>query len=260
VADIVAADRRELALFVAAAEARLEELDAASAVPAPGSAAEDVPTRTWRRRASVALPVVPLVGALAVSAAAATGALPLRHTDRPTVSPPATAGAAVAPASQDSLESSFRHFVDVLDGNPSADQVLAAADRLHEQLAHLIADAPANPKRAAAIARLLSMEQSLLMEAQPPGAAAVLDETRRLAARLSTIVPSLSPTAVPTLVVPLPAPTTTDHHTAKSSPSPTPSKKSSAPAPSPSSTPPSQSSTSSPSDRPAVDPFGALPY
>ena len=83
-ADIVDGDRRELAAFLRRSRTRLPEPtvvttgagvvepdvtpDVHAAVPGP---------RSWRRRALISLPAVPLVGALAMSAAAGAGLLPL---------------------------------------------------------------------------------------------------------------------------------------------------------------------------------------
>jgi hypothetical protein len=71
--DILEGDRRELARFLRLADDQLRQLEhAAVAVPA-----EPVPADVrWRRRAIVTLPAIPLVGALAVSAAAVMGVLP----------------------------------------------------------------------------------------------------------------------------------------------------------------------------------------
>src|SRR3954462_2284004 len=67
--DIVQGDRNEIAQFRRLAESRLLGLQ-------EGAAAEPE-SRRWRRRALVALPAVPLVGAMALSAAAVTGVLPV---------------------------------------------------------------------------------------------------------------------------------------------------------------------------------------
>ncbi len=183
--DIIEADRAELARFARVANIRLEGLDR----PRPKAPARPA----WRRRVAVALPVVPVVGAMALSAAAATGVLPVPGATHHSKAP-------VVRADDRSPATTFQQLVDVLDSDPSASQVIAAASKLHRQLRSLIATAPNDPDRAAEIAQLLRMEQSLLLRTQPPGADVVLDATRKLAARLVTVVPDpkAKPTFVPT--------------------------------------------------------------
>lgn len=235
-ADIVEADRRELARFARVADQRLLRLQKL-AVAGP-----EAPT--WRRRVVVALPVLPVVGAMALSAAAATGVLPLPGGHHSTTTPNGIVqqGTDGSPAS-----SSFRDLVDVLGNDPSASQVIAAASKFHHQLARLIASSPDNPQRAATIAEFLRMEQSLLIREQPPGAKVVLNATRKLAARLVTANPTLTtPTAVPS-VLPSVAPS---RHTTHKSPSPSATPKQSA-SPKPSHSPSSKPSGSpSPSGTP----------
>jgi hypothetical protein len=235
-ADIVEADRLELARFARFADQRLQRL------------AGEAPARpAWRRRVAVALPVVPVVGAMAFSAAAATGALHL-----PGHSPATHRPAVVRSLDNTPIASTFRNLVTVLDNNPSRSQVMAAASKLHQQLSQLIENSPHNPAGAAQIAELLRMEQSLLMREQPPGAKAVLNATRKLSARLVSVSPQLSPTVAPTFVPSVP-PSQPPKHKAPS-PSATP-KQSASPKPSPSAS--SHPSSASPSPSPTR--FPALP-
>lgn len=224
--DIIDADRAELARFARVANVRLERL-------ARGESEPVVARPAWRRRIAVALPVVPVVGAMALSAAAATGILPIpgaTHAAKP----------AVVRADNSSPESSFQQLVSVLNSDPNASQVIAAASKLHNQLRALMNSSSNNPKQAAEIADLLRMEQSLLLSKQPPGVTVVLDATRKLAARLVDVAPELknAPSAVPTLV-PTAAPHATHHHHVPSaSPSAQPAApQPTAPAPQPTSSP-----------------------
>jgi hypothetical protein len=226
--DIVEADQQELARFARVANVQLERL-ARHGRPEPVAA-----TPTWRRRVAVALPIAPVVGAMALSAAAATGILPLPGTHS------APNGAAVR-ADDRSPVTSFQQLVSVLNSDPSAAQVIAAASKLHRQLSRLIETTSNDPSRAAEVTQLLQAEQSLLMREQPPGASIVLDATRKLAARLVTVAQA-SPSAAPTLVPSAPPhsqrPT---HHTVK-------------PAPTPSATPSSAQPSSGPSSNPDASP------
>jgi len=212
-ADIVEADRRELARFARVADMRMARLQRL-AVAEPSAP-------RWRRRIVIALPAVPLVGAMAVSAAAVTGVLPLPNHHH-------AANAPVQSASTSPVTSTFQQFVSIVDSqDASASQVIAAADALHRQLAAMIAGSGSDPSRAAEVAELLRWEQSLLMQAQPPGASVVLDATRRLAAQLVNATPVATPTAN-TLPKTLPSPSPT----AKTTVSPAPKKTTSSPKPS----------------------------
>lgn len=214
--DIIEADRVELARFARVANIRLERLE--HPLPTPPE-----PKPAWRRRVAVALPVVPVVGAMALSAAAATGVLPIPGA---THSPKQ----AVVRADGRSPETSFNQLVSVLNGDhPSASQVMQAASKLHRQLRELIASSPNDPSKAAEIAQLLSMEQSLLLQKQPPGVSEILNATRKLAARLVTVAPDIhSPSIAPTFV---PTAPTHSHKPQRHDVSPSPSSKPAAPEP-----------------------------
>lgn len=240
---IVDADRREVAAFVRRAIGRLSALepdDATPPVPVP-TAFPNVPRPRWRRRVLVSLPAIPLIGAVAMSAAAAAGLLPVPgHTSGHVVRP--------APHAAAPVTSTFTQFEAVLDSDPSPAQLIRAATALHRQLAALIATAQANPGHVTEVARLLQMEQALLLRKQPPGSDVVLAESRKLAAKLLKLAPVVSPSSQPT---PASVPTSQSsppHHT-QPTPSSTPSSHpSKAATPSPTathSTSPTPSSSSS---------------
>jgi hypothetical protein len=236
-ADILAGDRRDLAAFLRRSASRLEGLTPTSAPDADLAVAAP---RPWRRRALVSLPAIPLVGALAMSAAAAAGLLPLptqHHDHRARVIGDA------APVS-----TTFAEFETVLAGDPSASQVVAAATALHQQIAQMLDTARQNPGGVSEVARLLQLEQALLLRKQPPGSSLVLAQSRRLAARLLSVASQSqstqpSPATVPTATA-SPHKSTTPKPVSTTSPKPSPTattKTSSTPSPSPSST--SSSST-----------------
>ena len=224
--DIVEADREEIASFRRLAEMRISRLQRLAV-------AEPEAPR-WRRRVVFALPAVPLVGAMAVSAAAVTGVLPVpgAHSPHPAVARVAT------PASP--LSTSLQELQAVVDDRAaSAHDVIAAARALHRQLAAMIAGTSDDPARAAEVAELLRMEQEMLLQAEPPGASVVLDATRRLAEQL---VQSTRPLPKPSSTV-LPKPLSTQPpKKPKTSPSPTPKQTST---PKPSSSPDPNSSPDS---------------
>lgn len=241
-AEIMAADRIEVARFARTADQRLLRLQRlATATPE---------TPRWRRRLVVALPVAPVVGAMALSAAAATGVISLPGGG--SNGRPATAVDAATP-----IDSSFERLVEVLDANPSRSEVLAAVSKLHQQLRHLMATSSSHPADAARIAALLRAEESLLLREQPPGVHVVLSATRKLAARLVTRVTpvEVSPTAVPTLDSFDEQPRHRKSATPTASPTASPTK-SASPKPTQSETP---EPTSSPSTN-DTDPFPHLPH
>lgn len=242
--DIIEADQTELARFARVANLRLERLSRRRPEPQPTAARP-----AWRRRVAVTLPVVPVVGAMAFSAAAATGVIPLPGSSH-------QAPRTVAERSADEpWNTTFAELVDVLDSDPSASQVIAAATKLHKQLRHLMATSSDNPGQAQTIATLLRTEQLLLLSARPPGADVVLDAAHKLAAKLAHVAPDLeSPSVAPTFVPTAPSSPHRPKHNSTSSPTPAPTKTSTKPAPAPS----TQPSTST-SPAPTATPWPTIP-
>lgn len=238
---IVDADQRDVAAFRRRAVERLIALDADADVPPPTTPVTATAPRQWRRRMLVSLPAVPLAGALAMSAAAAAGLLPVPgHTSHRTITPSASV---VAP-----VTSMFDHFEAVLNSDPSAAQVINAATALHDQIAALLATAPHDPTRVGEVAHLLQLEQALLLRTQPPGSSVVLAASRQLAAKLLHLAPMLS-TSQPTSAAMPASQSSPSHHPTQPASSPTPkaTTKQSTPAPTPtqSATPtPTSTSTS----------------
>jgi hypothetical protein len=231
-ADIVDGDRRELAAFLRRTTTRLQGLPE----PEVPTGTVTVPAaRTWRRRALISLPAVPLVGALAMSAAAAAGLLPL----------PTHSQHHARVLTQRPVSSTFRQFETVLDSDPSASQVVAAATALHQQIAAMLATAPQTPGGVTEAAHLLQLEQALLLRKQPPGSKFVLAQSRKLAARLLTVARA---TAQPTpATVATPSASSSTKHSTSTKSSPTAKSSTSKPAATSS---PSPSSSSSSSDAP----------
>ncbi|MDQ1746171.1 MAG: hypothetical protein QOD07_434 [Frankiaceae bacterium] len=247
-ADILDADRDELARFFRVADERLRELERAAHREVPANVVP-MPTRSpsrTRRRVAVALPAVPLVGALTMAAAAA-GVLPVPGTSTSTGT--SHHGTSAIAAESNAL----RQFESVVNSDPSAQQVIAAADKLHRQIVALMATSKGDPAQANAIAQLLQAEQDLLLRAQPPGAQTVLAATNSLITQLKGHVKTVTPVIAPPKpadVAPKPAsssspkPSPSPSKTAKPSPTPTHSS-----SPSPSSSP---SSSSNPGPLPKV--------
>jgi hypothetical protein len=238
--DIVGADRRELARFFRVADDQLRELERAAYRPEPATeTASARPASRMRRRVAVAVPAIPLVGALTMAAAAAAGVLPVPGISHGQSHRPATVVVGDVPALQQ-LET-------VVNSDPSAQQVIAAADKLHQQIVALIATSGGDPARADAIAQLLQMERALLLSKRPPGAQAVLAATRslitQLASHANAVVTPVAPKPTPAHIS-APAPSTASKP-ASGKPSPSPSK-TAKPTPKP-----TQSSSPSPSPTPS---------
>ena len=242
-ADIVESDRQELMAFLRRSTARLEGAPIPVTAGARRTAAKPA---NWRRRVAISLPAVPLVGALAMSAAAAAGLLPLpTHHSSP--------HARVLSEGQAPVSTTFEQFESVLAGDPSASQVVAAASALHQQIAALIANAPQNPAGVNEVAKLLQLEQALLMRKQPPGSKLVLAQSRKLAAQLLTVSGHASAQPTPASV---PTSSSSTHKTTSPKPSSSPtaspkpsSKTSSTPSSTPSSSP---SSSDAPGHIPSI--------
>jgi len=248
-ADIIDADRAELARFFRVADDRLRELERA-AHRDPVADVIPMPTRPRskaRRRVAVALPAIPLVGALTMAAAAAAGILPVPGTSNST-------GHHVTSAIV-SEDNALRQLATVVNSSdPSESQVLAAANKLHQQIAALIQGSNGDPAQANAIVQLLKAERALLLSTRPPGAQLVLAQAGTLIKALSThtttvVTPPIS-SPKPADVAPAPTSTTSPKPspspTKTAKPSPTPTQSSS---PKPSSSP---SSSSTPGPLPKV--------
>lgn len=239
-AEIIDADRVELARFFRAADERLRELEIAAYRDSAAAADNVVPmrarTKPRARRVALALPAIPLVGALTMAAAAAAGIVPVPGSSTSTHAHHGTAATAVE-------NNALRQFETVVNSDPSAQQVIDAANKLHQQIVALIATSNGDPAQANAIAQLLQMERELLLSKRPPGAQAVLAATGSLITQLNSHGTSIVTPAIvspkPAAVAPQPTtstttkPSPTPTKTAKSSPTPT---HSSSPSPTPSST------------------------
>ena len=153
------------------------------------------PRRVW-----LALPVLPLVSAVAMTAAAAVGVAEVRghHSQHithhaaivtatsarhPVVAAhvPSTGSAAhtAATTTLHRLESVVRH-------DPRAEQVLAIAADLHQQLTAMIATATNDPARLHVVQHLLTLEQQVLEASKVPGTQVALAASREIARLLAT--------------------------------------------------------------------------
>jgi hypothetical protein len=248
--EVVREVRTTLAIDLSAAAGALEEdnaevaRDILSATSADLHRAGSVATRPRRdelvvrrrRRALIALPAVPVVGAIAMTAAAA-----LSGTTAPHVS---VTGHRPATVQHVSATSTLHRLEHVVNQHAQAAQVLAVADDLHEQLTQMIATSTNNPAQLHMVQQLLTLEQQVLEHSTVPGTKLALEASRKVAELLkqqpaaqhskhpisSHSAPTSAPTAHPTpSASPSPSPT---HRVAKPQPSPSPTHESPSPQPS----------------------------
>jgi hypothetical protein len=169
--------------------------------------------RIRHRRLILALPLVPLVGAIAMTAAAALsgGGITGTHSQhRPATAAAGQSPYSVAPAqppssattqrtgTHDSATTTLHRLEHVVSHDPKAAQVIAVAADLHQQLTAMIAMAT-NSARLDVVQKLLSVEQRVLEASKVPGTQFALAASREIA-RLLEQQPSAKSAA--------PAPTT----------------------------------------------------
>lgn len=189
--DIVAADRHEVR----------DLSDRLRFLPEPPPAPRREPARS--RRALLALPAVPLIGALAMSGAAALNGVG-GHSDgdvRAGGHHAAAPSAATSPGEIRQTAATTLHQLErVVSNHPRGAVVVAVANDLHRQLAAILATAPNNAKRLSEVQHLLAVEQRLLETHHGHATAVALAASRRVAnllKQLPTELPSPPPTSKP---------------------------------------------------------------
>lgn len=189
--------------------------------------------RLRSRRALLALPAIPLVGAVAMTAAVALGgtSAPKPHPQVAAqhhvvhVAIPQVASTTVAHQAATTTLHQLEH---VVTHHPQAAQVIAVADSLHDQLTAMIATATNDPARLHVVRRLLMLEQHVLEASKVPGTQLALAASRAIARLLEDVPatkhaqpfeqPSTSTSAVAT---PQPATTTATKQAPQDAPSST---------------------------------------
>jgi hypothetical protein len=192
--DIVAADRRE----VRELSDRLRSLPVP--VPEPRPQPRREPARS--RRALLALPAVPLIGALAMTGAAAlSGGSGSNNDVRAAVHHSASPATANSPSEIRQTATTTLHQLErVVSNHPRGAAVVAVANNLHRQLTAILATAPNNAKRMNEVQHLLAVEQRLLATHHGHAAAVALAASRRIAHLLKQLpidLPSPPPTSEP---------------------------------------------------------------
>jgi hypothetical protein len=224
--DIVAAASDE----VAAISSRTRRDQVRPSTPRP---------RRTSRKALLALAVVPLVGAIAMSAAAAIGghiSNPAHQRHRATIVTATSAGptqvAVHVPrtaSAHRSATTTLRRLEHVVTHDPRASQVLAVAADLHQQLTAMIATATNDPARLHVVQQLLTLEQRVLEASKVPGTRLALQASREIARLLGIkpserdAAPASSSTAISNASTPPPMP-----HAPRTAP-PIPAKRASTP-------------------------------
>jgi len=186
--DIVDGALADVAAFRAAAIARLDAEEASRqphaiipARPRPGRVS------SRRSRALIAIPAIPLVGALAMGAAAAIGdfSTPTHHHQAPAATKAITRPHLRPSATPTAASSTLARLERVVAHHPQSAQVLAVADDLHKQLTHIITTSSHNPNKLDVVSQLLNVEQQVLKNNHAPGTSIALAASRQVSQLLN---------------------------------------------------------------------------
>ena len=209
--DILDGSLADVAAFRAAAIERLRSEPAVALTGSRSARSRSPQLRSRRRRALIAIPAVPLVGALAMGAAAAIGALntaPVHHHARAAASA-VSRQIAHPTATPTSATTTLARLERVVSHHPQSSQVIAVANDLHKQLTRIISSSTENSNQLGVVSRLLTVEQRVLRTNNAPGATIALAasrQVRELLQKTSTPVLSLTnPTPPPTHTTPAPS-------------------------------------------------------
>jgi hypothetical protein len=184
-----------------------------------------------RRRALLALPAIPLMGALAMTSAAA-----FSGGSAPTM--PTAGHAASAPAARQTPQqisqtatSTLQQLERAMSRDRQPGRVVALAAHFHDQLTALIATSANNPARLGEVQHLLAVEQQLLERQSGEAAAIALAASRKVTHLLKMSgLTTVRATATPPTIVSTPKPTpkpSTSKSTTKPNKNPGPTKPSS---------------------------------
>jgi hypothetical protein len=192
--DTVREVRTNLAIDLSAAAGALEENQPSIARDILSATSEELPhlsggalegaaarRRSRRARVLLALPAVPIVGALAMTTAAALsgGAKPTHHAVAE-ASPLPSVSASV-PAQHTAASTALRRLQQVVNEHAQAARVIGAADDLHKQLTRMIATSTNNPAQLHVVQQLLKLEQHVLEGSKLPGTQLALAASRAIA-------------------------------------------------------------------------------
>jgi hypothetical protein len=164
------AEHPEVARDILAATAADLHLVASRTLEADEAPAAARPHRSRRTRALLALPAVPLIGAIAMTTAAAVNG---------THSAPAPSHVVATSQAHAAASTTLRRLEHVVTHHPQAAQVMAVANDLHKQLTQMIATS--NPAQLHAVRQLLTLEQHVLELSKVPGTQLALAASRAIA-------------------------------------------------------------------------------
>jgi hypothetical protein len=174
------------------------------------------------RRVLLALPAIPLVGALAITAAAAL----VPHDQRPAAPRVTQAESAAshkaAPRSRQTAASTLRSLERLVTADSQPGQIVAVATQLHHQLSEIVESSRDDPTSISEVRRLLSIEQLILESHRGNGVATALAASRHLARVLTRAV---SPAVVTTPTLPLPVSLSPSATTASATPTVSPTSR-----------------------------------
>jgi hypothetical protein len=205
--DIVTGDALEVRRLGSEVRSRTAPADAASAARP--------------RRALLVLPAIPLVGALAMTGAAAFGG---GHDASKTIQHAATSPTSRATPGEirQTAASTLQQLERVVHRDSHGAQVVTVANHLHDQISAIIARSPHDARSLGEVTHLLQIEQRLLASRSGAAAAEALAASRRLTHLLHiTTLPSVLPTTLPTdLPTPRHTPTAKPTHSKTATPKP----------------------------------------
>lgn len=151
------------------------ELSRLSLEPAPTpSTGAAKPRHSRRSRVLLALPAVPLVGAIAMTTAAAISGDSKPPSHRVVAE---TAG----PLQHTPATTTLRRLEHAVLRHARAAQVIAVADDLHKQLTRMIATSTNDPAQLHVVQQLLTLEQHVLEGSKVPGTQLALAASRAIA-------------------------------------------------------------------------------
>jgi hypothetical protein len=173
------------------------------------------------RRFLLALPAIPLVGALAITTAAALAPHDHRQRAPGAAQSIRAASHSTPPQSRQTAASTLRSLERLVTLDPHSGQIVAMATHLHQQLSEIVEASRDDPTSITEVRRLLSIEQRVLESHRGDAVAAALAASRQLTQALTR---ALAPAGVTTPTLPLPvspsASSTTNAATPTASPTP----------------------------------------
>lgn len=208
--DILAGDRADLEALRVAAFDRVQDERRRARTPV---------RRPRRTRALLGLPAVPLIGGVAMTAAAALGGGSAAPAVHQVSQAPARVVVAAPQPTRSSLpaaaHTTLTRLEQVVAEHPSASQVISVATTLHRQLTRIVSTASNDPVQLGVVKRLLAMEQRVLESTTAPGVTLALAESREVTVLLDKATATVPATVSATSATPTHNHAMTHHNTTR---------------------------------------------